>query len=206
MKVPILLAAVLVSGTALAQGASIAHIDLMRIWRQGEGTPNREGYLPLARDEAKTALLHANKAIDAGNDQAQVNSELGKVIHALNPEHEAQGPGKGYGLMRAAVTILAQMQVAASRPDASGNVKAASQFIIPAADHVAQLSREARVLADEARKTPGQPPEKRVQLRDYIAEAITGRDADGDGKITATEAGLTQITQKMGDLLKAEGF
>jgi hypothetical protein len=205
-KAPILLAALLMSGTALAQGASIAHINLMRIWRQGEGTPGREGYLPLARDEARTALLHANKAIDAGGDQAQVNTELGDVVHALNPEHEAQGPGNGYGLTRAAVSILAQMQVAASRPDASGNVKAASQFVIPAADHVAQLSREARILADDVRANPGQAAGKVTALRDHIAEAISGRDADGNGEITATEAGLTQITQKMADLLKAEGF
>ena len=36
--------------------------------------------------------------------------------------------------------------------------------------------------------------------------AINGRDEDGDGQITAPEAGLTQITRKMADLLKAEGF
>jgi len=206
LKATILLATMAVSAAAFGQGASIAHIDLMRIWRQGEGTPAREGYLPLARDEARTALLHANQAIDAVGDTARLNAELGKVVNALNPEHEPRGPGKGYGLMRAAVGILAQMQVAASRPDASANVKAASQFIIPAADHVAQLSRDARLLADEVRANPGQPAEKVTQLRDHIADAINGRDEDGDGQITAPEAGLTQITRKMADLLKAEGF
>jgi len=205
VNIATLVAALALSGAAFAQSASVAHIDIMRIWRQGQGTPGSEGYLPLAVDEAKTALLYANKAMDAGDPEA-LKTELAKVVHALNPEHEPKGPGRGYGLTRAAVNILAQMQVAASRPDASAHVKEASQFVIPAADHVAQLSQDARTLADELRHNPGPAPEKLAELRDDIAAALSGRDEDEDGKLSPTEAGLTQISERMADLLKAEGF
>ena len=210
MKRTTILTALLISlfaaGSALGQGASIAHIDLMHIWRQADGTPNRMGYLPLANQEAKTALLNLNLAIDSFGDPVKVNTLLANAVHALDPEQEATGDGLGFGLTRAAAGILAEMQVASMRPDASPNVKRMADPIMQAADHVVQITREARILADDVRNKPGQSSAKLIKARDYITTAMNGHDDDGDGKIAPAESGLKQISEQMADLLKDEGF
>jgi len=204
--VPCLLAALVFSTGALAQGPSTAHIFLMRIWQQGVNTPQNMGYLPLAEAEAKAALLHANKALDAFGDPVAVNRELMEVVHALDPAREEQGESLGFGLTHAAASIMAFMQTAMMRPDASGNVKEKGKDVAASADHVIETAREAQILADEFRKTPGQKKAELVTIRDDIATALSGRDENGDGTISAKEGGLQQIRAVMAKMLQGEGF
>lgn len=205
-----LLLTVAASGPAFAQKASVAHLDLMRIWRQGVDTPGNVGYLPLAQKQAETALLQINLAIDAFGDPVKVNTILDKLLLVLDPDSEQKNKSKDtsqqFGLTRAAASILAEMQVARSRPDASPNVQRIGDLVMQSADHVVQVTREARTLADDVRNKPDQSKDKLVKVRDYITTAINGHDDDGDGKISPAEGGLEQISQNMAELLKDEGF
>lgn len=190
-----------------AQRASVAHIDLMRIWEQGMDTPDKEGLLPLAEREGKTALFQANQAIDAVGDKRAVDQHLRNLVHAIDPRRQSQGPGKGYGLMRAAAAILARMQVAQSRSDASANVKTFGKRIMASADHTVQLAREAMTLADKAQKgTDPHLKETLTTIRDHVSAAMVGRDDDGDGTIQPAEGGLKQVREAMARLIKAEGL
>lgn len=192
---------------APAQRASVAHIDLMRIWEQGIDTPGKEGLLPLAEMEGKVALFQANKAIDAVGDKRVVDEHLRNLVHAIDPDRQRQGPGEGYGLVRAAAAILARMQVAQARSDASANVKTFGKRIMASADHVVQRAREAMILAEKAQEgTDPHMKETLTTIRDHLSVAMVGRDDNGDGMIQPAEGGLKQVRTAMARLIKAEGL
>src|SRR5262249_5570985 len=65
-------------------------------------TPNMMGLLPLATAEANVAAQHALLAARAPTNLDQMKLHAGHVINAIDPTIVTAGPGRGYGLKRAA--------------------------------------------------------------------------------------------------------
>ena len=64
-------------------------------------TPEGAGLLPTAVVEAGIAAQHAALAAGAG-DLAGMKRHIAHVLNAIDPTVEASGPGKGYGVVKAA--------------------------------------------------------------------------------------------------------
>src|SRR5262249_23844416 len=67
---------------------------VMTNWRDTRGS---RGFLPVAIDEARVAVLHAGLAAKS-TDLADIKIHASHVLHALDPTVESTGPGAGYGI------------------------------------------------------------------------------------------------------------
>jgi hypothetical protein len=184
-------------------GAHIGHVI-----NSFSDTPDGMGLLPAAMAEARIAAQHATLA---ARDLANLNSmqtHAGHVLHALDPTLVPVGPGRGYGMKKAANAAASHIELAAKAQGASPNVimhathiATASRAAVERADQLialAQLVQNARTAA-EASPLIGQM----VSLSD---ELIKGVDTNADGKIgwEKGEGGLQQADEHLKLLLAAE--
>jgi hypothetical protein len=169
-------------------------------------TPNAMGLLPLAVSEAAVASQHAQLAVRAATNLDQMKLHAGHVIHALDPTIVTSGPGRGYGLKRAATGVATHIELAAKAPGASQNV-------ITHATHIATSSRNTVQRADSMLAIA-----KRIQASTSVEEAaklvnqlaslgqqlMPGMDVNGDGRITWEEGGLQTAQDHVNLMLQAE--
>lgn len=169
-------------------------------------TPNAMGLLPLAVSEAAVASQHAQLAVRAATNLDQMKLHAGHVIHALDPTVVTSGPGRGYGLKRAATGVATHIELAAKVPGASQNV-------ITHATHIATSSRNTVQRADSMIAIA-----KRIQASTSVEEAaklvnqlaslgqqlMPGMDVNGDGRITWEEGGLQTAQDHVNLMLQAE--
>jgi hypothetical protein len=116
------------------------------------------------------------------------------VRHALDPSSESGGPGKGYGVIKAAQGVAAHMDFAAKSGDASGSLKTHSAHIIASANNVVAWAKEALAKSGD---TSAEGMAKVAELTQWI---LNGRDANGDGQISwqEGEGGIAQMKQHLG--------
>ena len=79
------------------------------MWRD---TPDQVGLLVAAQMEAEVAAQHAGLAAGSG-DLAGIQRHIVHVLHAIDPTTSERGPGKGYGLIRAASGAAQHIELAA---------------------------------------------------------------------------------------------
>src|SRR5262249_53501295 len=104
-------------------------------------TPNNMGLLPLATSEASVASQHALLAARALTNLDQMKLHAGHVINAIDPTIVTTGPGRGYGLKKAATGVATHIELAAKAPGASQNV-------ILHANHISTSARNTVTRAD----------------------------------------------------------
>src|SRR5262245_14652189 len=78
-----------------------AHLHLGHVMTNWRDTPGSRGFLPVAVDEARVAVLHAKLAVK-GSRLDEIKLHAGHVVHALDPSVEPKGPGAGYGVKNSA--------------------------------------------------------------------------------------------------------
>jgi hypothetical protein len=203
-----LLVAGIAAGVAQAQGNMVqAHIG--HVMTGFQGTPNGQGLLPTAHAEAKIAAQHAALAAKSPDNLDSMKLHAGHVIHAIDPSVEAQGPGLGYGVKRAAQGVAQHIQLAAKTEGASKNVQTHAAHVAASAGNVAQWSDELVALAQKIRgaSTAAAAAPLVAELQTRTQQLMTGVDANNDGRISweAGEGGLQQAQQHMELLLKGEG-
>jgi hypothetical protein len=177
-------AAVLFAGSASAQ--AMAHLGhVMESWND---TPGKVGLITILEQEAKIANQHANYG------KSNPATHMPHVRHALDASSESGGPGKGYGVLKAAMGVAAHMKFAAESPDATDSIKAHSVHIITSANNVVAWAKEAMGMSKD---TSSASMSKVEEITGWI---LNGRDADGDGKISweEGEGGLAQMKQHLG--------
>lgn len=171
-------------------------------------TPARWGLLPTAVAEATIAEQHAAFAARTPTDLAGMQRHAGHVLHALDPSVEAQGPGRGYGVKRAANTAATHIEMAAKEPAASANVKTHSVHVATAARAVAARADAAIEVAKKVReaKTAAEAAALVSQLVSLCDQLLAGVDANADGRIgwDAQEGGLRQAKQHLVLLVNGE--
>ena len=148
----LILCAVVLTGCGSAiqkKSPLISHVHIGHTLNGWVTTPDKKGLLTTAVQEAKIILdqsLNAKKS----NNLAQKKKHMTNALHALDPNIQAKGPGKGYGLIRAVTESSAHLQFAASSDDASANIKRTVPIIVNSASKIASSSNQLKVFGQAA--------------------------------------------------------
>jgi hypothetical protein len=170
-----------------------AHLHIGHVMTNWRDTPGTRGFLPVAIDEARVAVLHARQAA-AATALDEITLHARHVLNALDPALEPKGPGAGYGVKKAAAGALQHLELATTAEGATPNITTL------AADATASL-RDALTLVDQA-----------------IADAQRVAALTDASAAAAAAAELLTLTQRLGEqtlqhaqsqmtaMLKAEGL
>jgi hypothetical protein len=199
----------LVSIVVAAQQSNPARAHMGHVLDAMNGTPDGAGLLPTAMAEAAIAEQHAGLAAKMSGDLDAMKRHAGHVLHAVDPSAEVQGPGKGYGVKKAAAGIGTHIGLAATSEGASDNVKmhathvaGAAESVVGRCDEIAALVTQIRAATSAAEAAP-----LAARLHELAQQLTAGADANGDGRIgwQAPEGGLAQAQQHMGFMAAGEG-
>lgn len=184
-------------------GTHIGHVTTSYV-----DTPDKAGLLVVAFAEANVASQHATLATRTPNDLAAMKLHAGHVLHALDPSQQASGPGKGFGLRKAAGGVAQHIELAAKETGASGNVKAHATHIATAARGT--LSRVDQALA-LIKQIQGATDAKAAasliaQLASVCSQLTSGADLNADGRVDwgDGEGGLQQADEHVKLMLAGE--
>lgn len=162
-------------------------------------TPDKMGLLPIAKAEQQIAVQHAALAMRAPTNLSMLQLHAGHIISALDPAIVAGPPGKGYGVKKAATTIAAQIELAATAAGAtpaevlhSKHIATAARSTVARADQIIALAQKVRAATDAAAAA-----QLMSQISILCEQLDKGADANSDGRVTfeAPEGGLQQVQE-----------
>ena len=193
--------------TASAQSAAHRHIG--HVADSWGDTPGNVGLLAAAQAEAEVAAQHAGLA--AGSDDlAGIQRHTTHVLHAIDPSTSERGPGKGYGLVKAASGCAQHIGMAGESDDASGAVKAHSTHVGTSCRNVVTWAES--IVEKAAAIAAATDMAAAKALADEIATMtqaiLSGTDADGNGRVSwgEGEGGLEQAATHLRLMKEAEGL
>lgn len=171
-------------------------------------TPGMIGLLPIAVIEAGVAAQHAGLAGRQPTNLEYMKTHAGHVINALDPTIVPAGPGKGYGLKKAALGIATHIELAAKAPGASANVVMHAAHISMSAKNTSLRADSIIVIAKKIQASTSAPEAAALvsQMASLCNQLMAGADANGDGRITweQGEGGLQQVQEHINLMLAAE--
>ena len=193
------------AATALQAGAVSAHIG--HVLTSFADTPDKAGLLPTARAEAGIAAQHAAFAARTPTNLDAMKLHAGHVLHAIDPALIASGPGRGYGLKKAANAVATHIEMAAAAEGATAGVRthaehvaSASRSVVVRADQVIKLAQRIRDASDAETAAP-----LVGQLTSLCEQLMSGADLDADGRVSwgGGEGGVQQAEAHMQLLLNS---
>jgi len=194
--------------TLTTHAAAQAHAHMGHVADSWGDTPEGAGLLPTAVTEAEIAAQHASLAASAG-DLAGMKRHIAHVLHAIDPTVEAAGPGKGYGVVKAAAGAATHIRLAGEAADASDNVKAHANHVGTAAENVGKWAARVVELGNQIKATDdAAAAAEMVAEVAFITQAMVGgTDANDDGRTSwgADEGGLEQASFHMNLMKQGEG-
>ena len=205
------LAAVITAAAAApqisAQSAAHRHIGhVADMWRD---TPDQVGLLVAAQQEAEVAAQHAGLAAGS-EDLAGIQRHIVHVLHAIDPSTSERGPGKGYGLTKAASGAAQHIGLAAESEDASNAVKTHSNHVGTSAGNVVTWAEAIMEKAGMVASATDMASAKAMadEIAALTQAILTGMDADGNGRVTwqEGEGGLEQAATHLRLMKEAEGL
>jgi hypothetical protein len=98
-----------------------AHLHIGHVMTNWRDTPGARGFLPVAVDEARVAVLHAGLAVKSSSLD-DIKLHAGHVLHAIDVTVEPKGPGAGYGVKKAAVGALQHLEFATKAEGATASI------------------------------------------------------------------------------------
>ena len=183
---------------------SHAHVGhSLTAWRD---TPAEQGLFVVAEREVAVALQQA-QAIGQAASPAAARSGLPGVIHALDPQQQATGPGLGYGGIRALTGAANHLEFASTSSDASRNIiEGAEVFVKQAAAVIDNLKLAIDVATLAQTSGDAEFPGFIVEIETILSRSLNGADVDGDGSIgnAAEEVGLKQMREQLLVMLARE--
>ncbi len=189
--------------------AQAAHAHMGHVADGWRDTPDQVGLLPAAVAEAEIAARHAGLAAGSGSLGA-IQAHCGHVVNALDPSVEESGPGKGYGVVKAATGAATHIGLAANSGDASANVKAHANHVETSANNVVEWARRVIELCAEVKASEDQAAaaELAKEIQAMTQAMVSGQDADGNGRTSwgEGEGGLEQASFHMGLMKRGEGI
>ena len=184
-------------------GTHIGHVTTSFV-----DTPDKAGLLVVAFAEASVASQHATLATRTPNDLAAMKLHAGHVLHALDPSQQASGPGKGFGLRKAAGGVAQHIELAAKEPGASGNVKIHATRIAAAARGTLSRVDQAVALAKQVQAATDAKAAASLiaQLASVCSQLASGADTNADGRVDwgNGEGGLQQAEEHVKLMLAGE--
>jgi hypothetical protein len=170
-----------------------AHLHLGHVMTNWRDTPGTRGFLPVAVDEARVAVLHARLAAKSASLD-DIKLHAGHVLNALDPTVEPKGPGAGYGVKKAAAGALQHLDFAAKADGATASITTHGAEVSSSLSNVLQWMDHAIAAA------------QRIRAATDAAEAA-GPAADLAAlTLRIADEGLQQAQTQMGLMLKAEGL
>ena len=171
-----------------------AHLHIGHVMTNWRDTPGTRGFLPVAIDEARVAVLHARLAAK-GTRLDDIQLHAGHVLNALDPTVEPGAPGAaGYGVKKAAAGARQHLDFAAGADGATASITTHGGEVSSLLANVLQWVDQAIAAAQKIRGTSdaGEAAGAAADLA-----ALTERISD---------EGLQQAQARMAVLLKAEGL
>ena len=182
---------------------SHAHVGhALSAWRD---TPDEQGLFVVAEQEITMAWQQAQAARQTSATGAR--KHVAGVIHALDPEQQATGPGLGYGGIRALTGAANHIEFASTSDDASRNiVKGAEVFVKQTAVVIDNLKLAVDVAMLAQTSSDAEIAGLTAEIEQTIDRSLNGADIDGNGAIgnTAEEMGLKQLRQQLLAMLSRE--
>jgi hypothetical protein len=170
-----------------------AHLHLGHVMTNWRDTPGSRGFLPVAVDEARVALLHARLAAKASSLD-EVKLHAAHALNALDPAVESTGPGAGYGVKKAAEGALQHLDFAAKAEGATANVTTHAADVSASLSNVRQWVEQAITAAQRIRAATD-------------AGGAAGPVADLAAlTLRISDEGLQQAQTHMNLMLKTEGI
>jgi len=170
-----------------------SHLHIGHVMTNWRDTPGTRGFLPVAIDEARVAVLHAELAAKSASLD-DIRLHAGHVLHALDPALEPKGPGAGYGVKKATAGAQQHLDFAAKADGATTIVTTHAADVSSALASVVEWLGEALALA------------QRIQSATDLADAR--RSAADLATLTQriSDQGLQPAQTAMNVILKAEGL
>jgi len=201
---------IILGGFATAAKADMAQGYMNHVTESWAETPGQTGLLPMAIAEAEIAILHARVAANQTGDLGWMQKHTRHVLHALDPDAMADGPGYGYGVLRAATEIAEQITLAARQDDASENIKTHAIHVATSANNTVTRIAELKGLITQiqAADSADKAAPIVIKMEEATHRLLDGYDANGDGEITweAGEGGLNECVKHMQLMRAGEGL
>ena len=180
------LASLVAAGDASAQAAAPAlspHIG--HVQTSFRDTPEQKGFLETAIAEADVAIQHATLGMRDLTNLDAMKRHAGHVLNALDPSLMAQGPGKGYGLKKAATNVAGHITMAGGAEGQPAGVKTHSVHVAQSANNTVKRVDEMIALAQQIQAATSADQAKPLfeQLNAKAQLLRAGVDANGDGRI-----------------------
>jgi hypothetical protein len=181
-------------------GAHIGHVLV-----SFADTPDKVGLLAIAKTEAGIAAQHAGFAARTPTNLESMKRHAAHVLHAIDPTIETTGPGKGYGVKKAATGVAAHIELAAKVETAPAGVKTHAEHVATAARSTVSRAEEIVSLAQKivAATTAESAAALVAQMASLAEQLVSGTDLNADGRINwgNGEGGLQQAEEHMKLLL-----
>ena len=203
------LIAVVLLPQALAQAEKESHSHMGHVTESWRDTPENVGLLTILEQEAQIAAQHAGLAARDLSDLNSMQTHTRHVRHAVDAASESGGPGKGYGIVKAAQGVSSHIGFASNAGDASDNVKLHAEHVKSSADNVVSWGQEIMQLSEKvlSASTAAEAAASLQQLQELTQHIVDGTDANGDGRVgwQQGEGGVAQAKQHMGFMASGEG-
>ena len=194
-----------VSVASSQQEPTPAQVHIRHVVDAINGTPDRVGLLSILEAEAKIAAQHAKLAAADTESLESMQRHIRHVRHAVDPSAEPKGPGKGYGVSKAAKGVETHIMLATKSVGSSEGIEMHANHVATSARNVVAwctmiLAESEKVVNAESAKDATAATRKIAELTQYVLEGV---DANGDGRVSwqAREGGVAQAKQH-GELVK----
>ena len=199
---------VLIAVVVLAQSEKESHRHMGHVTMSWGDTPDNVGLLTILEEEAQIAAQHAGLAAQDLSDLSSMQTHTRHVRHAIDAASESQGPGKGYGIVKAAQGVSRHISLASNAGDASENVKRHAEHVKSSAENVVKWGQEVMQLSEQvlSASAADQAAPSVQQIQELTQHIVNGTDADGDGSVSwqAGEGGVAQAKQHMDLMARGE--
>ena len=199
------LAALFSASSASAQATISPHVG--HVQTSFRDTPEQKGFLETALAEADVAIQHAGLGMRDLTSLDNMKRHGGHVLHAVDPTLIAAGPGKGYGLKKAAANIANHIEMAGAAADQPAAVKTHSVHVAASARNTVQRADEIAVLAQQIQDATTAEEAKPLfeQLNAMAQQLRAGLDANDDGRVgwQEGEGGLDACETHMGLMMRS---
>ena len=194
--------------TAMAK--NMANVHMGHVTDSWGDTPDEMGLLPTAIAEAEIAVQHAGFATDQLDNLEWMQTHAKHVLHAVDPNAIAEGPGLGYGVKNAAGGVAKHVGFAAESDAATENVKLHAVHVATSANNtVARVDEIVQYVAQVlAASTAAEAAPAAKQMLRHARQLLDGRDANGDGNVSwkQDEGGLRASEKHMGFMRAGENL
>jgi hypothetical protein len=184
-----------------AEEPTPAQIHIGHVMSAINGTPGGVGLLTILAEEADVASRHAELAVSDLSSLESIQLHVHHVRHAVDPSTEEKGPGKGYGVLKAAEGVVTHIQLAAHSSGATDKIQQHATHVAASAGNVVNWSKEILAESEKVSKATSAeeaaPAARKIeQLTKYI---LDGLDSNGDGRVSwePGEGGIAQVRQHM---------